>query len=208
MTSMLRLACKPLIVLLCGVVLSSCYMPLRFDAEIEVTRAGYYSMIFDGYIAKVPLFDDIEKGKLTITQENAQVETYVKSLAADTSMTEVSYLKKGIFKVHWVKEGDLLKSKFVTFLRRNENMLSLRYVKTDDKVHLNGARAGQDQRQQLRDIGLDMTGEIRLITDAEVIGHNATEVKDWPSKGPGFQMYIWNIANIFTPSPNLTIQLQ
>lgn len=182
-------------------------MPVRFDAEIEVSRAGYYSMIFDGYIAKVPLYDDIRLDKLSPSEEAEQVESFRSSLATDTAMKEVSYLKKGIFKVHWEKEGDILKSKYVTFMRRNENMLSIRYVKTKGTVQLAGANAGQAQRKQLADIGLDMLGEIRLITDAKVTGHNATEVKEWPSKGPGFQMYIWSIANIFTPSPNLTIKL-
>ncbi|MBT5351331.1 MAG: hypothetical protein HOL54_06255 [Rhodospirillales bacterium] len=182
-------------------------MPVRFDAEIEVTRTGYYSMIFDGYIAKVPLFDDVVKQKLNEIEEAEKAEILVKSLVVDPSITEASYYKNGIFKVHWEKQGDLLKSKFIAFLRRNENMLSLWYVKTDGKVHLAGARAGQDQRKQLRDLGLDMMGEVRLITDATVVGHNADVVKEWPKKGPKFQMYTWKIVNIFTPSPSLTIQL-
>ncbi len=202
-----RITRAPLIFLISAIVLSGCYMPLRFDAEIEVTRTGYYSMIFDGYLAKVPLYASIRSGEITLSEEAEQVETYRSSLAADISMTEVSYLKKGIFKVHWEKQGDILKSKFITFIRRNENMLSLRYVKTDGKIHLAGARAGQEQRQQLADIELDMVGEIRLITDAKVVGHNADEVKEWPSKGPRFEMYVWHITNIFTPSPNLTILL-
>lgn len=34
-------------------VLTCCYMPIRFDAEIDVSRGGYYEFFFDGYLAKV-----------------------------------------------------------------------------------------------------------------------------------------------------------
>ena len=37
-------------------LLAGCYLPIRFDAEIEVTRNGYYSVVFDGYLVSVPLF--------------------------------------------------------------------------------------------------------------------------------------------------------
>ena len=203
----IRRARGVVLLLLCGVVLSACYMPLRFDAEIEVYRDGYYSMIFDGYVAKVPLYDGLRTGKITQADETVEAEKYRVDLANDPLMKEVSYFKQGIYKVHWDKKGDILRSKFITFIRRNENMLSLRYDKTEGTIKLAGAQAGQEQRQQLRDIGLDMIGEIRVITDAKVAGHNATVVKDWPDKGPGFQMYVWKLPNIFAPSPNMIIQL-
>ncbi len=190
-----------------GVVLSGCYMPVRFDAEMEVTREGYYSIIFDGYLAKVPLYDDLRQKKITRTEEKEKAELYLKDLTRDSSMSNVSYIKQGIYAAHWETDGDILQDKFITFIRRNENMMSLRYVKKDGKVFLSGATIGAKQKQQLADIGLDMVGELRLITDAKVIGHNAAVVKDWPSRGPRFQMYIWNFANIFSPVPNLVIQL-
>lgn len=190
-----------------GILLSGCYMPVRFDAEMEVTRAGYYSIIFDGYLAKVPFYDDIRQRKLSITEEREKSEIYLKDLARDKSMTEVDYIKQGIYRAHWEKEGDILQDKFITFIRRNENMMSLRYVKEDGLVHLSGATIGPKQKQQLADIGLEMVGELRLITDAKVISHNATEFKEWPSTGPRFYMYIWRMNNILAPSPKLTIKL-
>ena len=45
-------------------VLIGCYMPIRFDAEIEITRGGYYDFKFDGYMAKVELFKGLKEGKI------------------------------------------------------------------------------------------------------------------------------------------------
>ncbi len=207
MTAISRVSRALIPVALALVFLSGCYMPVRYDAEIEVTREGYYSMIFDGYIAKVPLYDDLRQNKLTPSEEKQQVELVRTDLQNDTSMSHVSYVKDGIYSVHWEKEGDILRSKFVTFIRRNENMLSIRYIKKDGTVILSGSGAGQKQRQNLVDIGLDSSGEVRLITDTKVVAHNATEVKEWPSRGPRFSMYIWRLGNIFAPSPNLVIKL-
>lgn len=190
-----------------SVVLSGCYMPVRFDAEMEVTRAGYYRIIFDGYLAKVPFYNDIRQRKLTREEEKEKVEVYRADLARDKSMSQVSYVKQGIYRAHWEKEGDILRDKFITFIRRNENMMSLRYVKKDGTVILAGATIGQDQKKQIAEIGLDMVGELRLISDAKVIGHNAPIVKDWPSTGPRFKMYVWPINSIFAASPNLVIKL-
>lgn len=190
-----------------GVFLSGCYMPVRFDAEMEVTRAGYYSIIFDGYLAKVPFYDDIRQRKITREEEKEKVEVYRKDLTRDSAMSQVNYIKQGIYHAHWEKEGDILRDKFITFIRRNENMMSLRYVKKDGTVILAGATIGKEQKEQLAGIGLDMQGELRLITDAKVLGHNASVVKDWPSTGPRFKMYVWPMANLFAPSPNLVIKL-
>jgi len=190
-----------------GTVLGGCYMPVRFDAEMEVTRAGYYSIIFDGYLAKVPFYDDIRQRKITREEEREKVDVYLADLTRDKSMTQASYVKQGIYHAHWEKEGDILRDKFITFIRRNENMMSLRYVKKDGTVILAGATIGQEQKKQLADIGLDMVGELRLISDAEVIAHNAAVVKDWPSTGPRYKMYIWPMTSLFAPSPNLVIKL-
>ena len=34
-------------------LLSGCYIPIRFDAEIEIHRTGAYDFKFDGYMASV-----------------------------------------------------------------------------------------------------------------------------------------------------------
>ena len=69
------------------------------------------------------------------------------------------------------------------------------------------ATIGKEQKQQLAGIGLVMIGEVRLITDAKVVGHNEMVVTGWPTRGPRFKMYTSPFNNIFAPSPNLVINL-
>jgi len=190
------------------IVLGGCYMPVRYDAEIEITREAYYKMIFDGYLVKVPFYDDLRKGGMTPSEENEKIDLYRRDLQNDPAMSGVEYVRQGIYKVHWEREGDLVKDKFVAFFRRNENMLSIRFVKDDYTIRLAGKGLAKEQKQQLVDIGLDSIGEVRIITNAKVVANNANSERDWPDRGPGFRMYTWELPSIFSPSPQFVISLR
>jgi hypothetical protein len=190
------------------VVLNGCYLPIFFDAEIEITRAGYFKMIFDGYLTKVELFDQLRKNEITAAEEKEQIEVIRTDFTRSTSTKVFEYKNKGRFRVNWVREGDLTKVKTVTFYRRNENMLGISYNSKTGLIGVNGRSMTRDVRQRLADMGLAMRGEIRVITDAPVLRHNATKVKRNRSRGPNFKTYTWKIANIFAPTPSMSIALR
>ncbi|MEQ8664235.1 MAG: hypothetical protein RIC16_00785 [Rhodospirillales bacterium] len=203
-----RLSGAPLALFAAALLLTGCYLPARYDAEIEITREGYYSMIFDGYLVKLPFYDDLRKGGMAPSEEAEKIELYRRDLENDPAMSGVSYLRQGIYKVHWERDGDLTRDKYVAFLRRNENMLSIRYIRDDYTIRLAGSGLASEQKQQIVDAGLDSVGEVRVITNAKVVADNATSKRDWPSRGPGFRMYTWELPNIFAPSPQLVISLR
>jgi len=188
-------------------LLSSCFMPVRFETEIEIARTGFYKFIFDGYIAKVDMFDKINKGKMTPAEEKEKVAQIIKDLKRDPNASEVSYIKKGHFKMHWEREGDILKSKTVTFLRRNEYIFGMSFNSKTGTVGLMGRSLSKKVKNQINDLGLPMTGNIRIITDAKVMSNNATKVKKYYKKGPKFKMYTWKLENIYAKTPSMTIAL-
>jgi len=188
-------------------VLSSCYLPQRFDAEIEIDSAGYYSMIFDGYIADVGLFQKIQSGELS-EEEEAQKVAYVESdLSRDTAVQNLEYFKQGHFRIKWERKGDLLKSKTVTFLRRNESMLSLKYVSDAGLIEMMGRSIRKSDREKIAQMGLGMQGEIRLKSSLPVVDHNASEViqdkTDELSK-----WYVWRIKDIFQSTPRILLKIE
>jgi len=199
---------RPLLVLIALVGLSSCYMPIRFDAEIVLSRQGYYEFFFDGYLAKVSLYDGLRKGEISRAEERQQAKQIEADFTRDSSTKEFKYFKKGHFKVNWHRKGDLTKAKTVTFVRRNEQILSISYNHKTGQVNVIGRSIRRDTKRQLADIGLNITGEIRVITDTNVISHNATTVKDLPSRGPRYRVYIWKIQNIFAATPSLVTTLR
>ncbi len=191
------------------VALSGCYLPMRFDAEIEVTRAGYFNFIFDGYLAKVELYDGLRRNKISSTEEKVEIEKIRTDFARDKNASEFSYLRKGYFRVHWERSGDILKSKTVTFFRRNEYILGISYNSKTGRVGMAGRSLKRDTKNQLNEIGLGgMNGEIRVITDTPVLTHNATKVSKNRKRGPGFKNYIWKITNIYAPTPSIIMALR
>jgi hypothetical protein len=185
------------------VVLGGCYMPARFDAEIEITRRGYYSIIFDGYMVSLPLYTDLREKKLSKDEEKKRVAIIETDLTRDSSVKEFQYFKKGYFKVHWEKAGDLLGTGMVAFLRRNNNFLSVKFVKKTQLITVQGASVMKVNAKRLTDIGLAMQGQLRVRTDAKVVQHNASRVVEKEMK-----IYVWDIKSLYDSSPNLLIQIR
>ncbi len=186
-------------------LLSGCYLPVRFDAEIEVTRSGLYDIAFDGYLVDIPIYDGLNKKKLTPDQEKAKVALLETDFQRDSAVKEFAYYKKGYFRIRWEKNGDLMRSTFITFFRRNENFLSIKYIKSTGIVTVAGTPVGKTKAKQLTAIGLAMKGQLRLKTDAPIISHNATKVKKLRS---GQRLLIWDIKSLFDKSPKATLALR
>ncbi len=193
---------------LLGAVLSGCYLPIRFDAEIELSKRGYYSFIFDGYLAWVPFFDKLKKGEYSKKEEKKKSKQIIRDLKRDSSTKEVKYFKNGIFKVHWEKSGDLFRSPLITFVRRNAAMFSISYVKTKGLVTLRGTMVQKKDARTLVEMGLGIDGELRVKTDGRVINHNATKKRKITEDGRTKMLYIWKIKSLFERAPELIMVLR
>ena len=199
-----RLAARVLVVAaFLAAVLGGCYLPLRFDAEVKIMRGGSYEMDFDGYLVWVPLYEGLRTGKISPAEEEEKVARLMVDLTRDTAITDTGYFKLGRFKVRWKKSGDLLRVKSVTFLRRNETFIGIKYVKTTGLITLRGAGIGKSALKRLAAMGLDSEGELRVKTDLPIVEHNATTVT-----GDEQKTLTWKIESLFDPSPNLVLELQ
>lgn len=198
---------KATVVLTFLVLLSGCYLPVRFDAEIELDKRGYYSMIFDGYLADLDLYNGLRTGEIFPLAENEEADKVLRDLQRDGAVKQSKYMKKGIFYVNWENKGDLFRNKMITFIRRNEAMLTLSYVKKTGVITLTGKGISSNNKKRLVDAGLNMTGTIRFVTPINVASHNATKVYDSKLK-PGYKVYAWDLKSLNSPTPKLEIRLK
>ncbi len=199
---------RALTVLVVMLVVTGCYMPIRFDAEIDISRGGYYQFFFDGYLAKVDLYQGLKDGEINRAEEDAQVKIIRQDFTRDSATKEFEYFKQGHFKVNYQRNGDLLKTKTMTFFRRNEYILGISYNSQTGQISMLGKSLKRDIKERLRASGLDSSGELRIFTDGLVTSHNATTVKPFPSKGPGYKLYTWKIQSLLHPTPALKIQVR
>ncbi len=186
---------------------AGCYLPVRFDAEIEVHRSGHYGIEFDGYIVELPLYEALLKQKITGAEEEKKVETVKTDFKRDRGTKDIQYHRRGVFRVKWQDQGDLLKAKMITFIRRNAAMLTISYADTTGLVSIYGASLTKENADRIAALSLGSEGQLRIHTDAKVVTHNATSVADNPKKGPNFKTYTWKVAGFERP-PKLTIALR
>lgn len=200
---------KPLVMIVFfSAVVGGCYLPIRYDAEIEIHRTGHYDFKFDGYLARVEMFQGLKEGKIGPEEEKKKIEEIKTDFGRDPSVKEFKYLKMGHFKVNWQRSGDLIKTKTVSFFNgTSEYMLGIRYNSKTRQISMLGKSIKRDAKKQLDAMGLTSQGQIRVFTDAKVISHNATKVEKNKRLGGRFKSYIWIIKNIFAPTPSLIIQI-
>ena len=191
------------------VMLSSCYLPLRFDIEIDFSRRGFYTMTFIGFMTKVDLFQKIQQKKLTPAEVDEKLKVIETDFKRTSNTKEFSVFdrKRGIFKVKWVKTGDIIKDKMVTFIRRNEAMLMIIYNKKKNLVTIQGASIGKSNKKRLLNMGLDSTGVLKVKTDARILNSNANSERK-RSDGKRGKEFTWNITTILAPKPVLTIDFR
>jgi len=193
---------------LLSVFLSGCYIPIRFDAEIELHRTGAYDMKFDGYLASVELYKGLKEGKISPAEEKKKIEIIRVDFTRDPSVKEFKYFEKGHFKVNWHRNGDLIRVKSVSFVNStSEYILGMRYNKKTRKITISTKSVAKSAKKRLRDLGLDWSGKVRVFTDAKVLSHNATSVKKNKRLGGRFMTYTWDIRNIFAPTSKMIIQI-
>lgn len=190
------------------VVLSGCYMPVWFDAEIELDRYGYYDMKFSGYMTQVELYKDIMGGKVQrgSAEELERVKRIETDFRRDSSTKAFKYMKEGVFQVQWEKQGDILRSKTATFFRRNENFLSITFLEPQGAILVRGAPISKTNADRLAKIGLGMEGQLRIRTNAPIRGHNAH--KELKGDKPRWKVLVWNIADLYAKTPSLTVSMR
>lgn len=196
-----------LIMALAAVVVSGCYLPVKFDAEIEISRTGYFEAEFDGYLASVPLYEGLRQGTVSPAEEAEAVVKLRRDLNRDIWVSGFKYMKNGLFRINWKRKGDLFRARMVTFLRRNERLISIKYFRDKGTILVEGTAVGTTKAKKLIAAGLDMQGQLRVRTDARVIRHNATEVRVDKKRGDSVKIYSWTITSFYDPPPRILIAI-
>ena len=134
-----------------------------------------------------------------------QIKGYADQLKDDDAFKEVNSLGRGRFQVKYEREGRFIgEHQMVTFVSRQAPVFRLRTFE-DGRISVAGSGAGRQYADKLEAVGLNTQGLFRVVTDAEVIEHNAQSVR--ASTMPGFTIYDWRIRGFKDPPPRLIARL-
>jgi hypothetical protein len=189
-------------VILAGLLLlASCYVPDNFKCEVRVGSTGDYAISFYGDLIWAPLYRDITRGNVPADEIAAKIEAIRVDLVRDPDFKSVESAGRGRFHVVYHREGHLNPTDLVTFVRRNSIILQLK-ASPDGRVQLDGNAVKPADANEAATLGMSIEGEFRLITDAQVLSHNAAKVTSFDN----YPVYIWTIQNAFSPPPHLVLQ--
>lgn len=184
--------------------LSSCYVPDNFGSEIRITKEGNYGITFSGELIWAPLYGQLARGEMTSETAAEQIPQFMASLKEDKNFQSVASLGSGRFQVRYDNRGRFDRTKMISFVRRNYRIFQIR-ANEDGKVSFFGSKSGATYADQLEASRLQTRGLLRIVTDAEVLTHNATDVR--PAPMPGYVMYSWKVESFRQPAPKLVLQL-
>lgn len=180
--------------------LSSCYIPDKFRSELRLSRFGDWSLSYDGDFIYAPILHDYANKTISAADEPARHENIRRDLSRDPAVKSVEARGKGRFAVHYERMGRLEKSQLVALIRRDSRMLSIRSF-DNGAITVRAAAIKPADARRIAEMGLDVTGEFRITTDANVVEHNAGEVRPFGA----FRVYVWKIENPLSPPPRLTM---
>lgn len=187
-------------VLAAVLLLSSCYIPDKFRSELRLSKYGDYSLTYKGDLMFAPILDDYRKNKIKPEDEAERQENIRRDLSRDIAFRKIESKGKGRFAVEYERVGRLEKVQLTSLIRRDARMLSLRSMENGAIVIKANAMKPSDA-QILAELGLNMEGEFRITTDANVVKHNATQVKPFGTA----KVYIWKIENPLAVMPELVM---
>ena len=188
-------------------LLNSCFIPDQYEAEIRFTKLGAYGISFNGVLVQAPFFSELARGNIKDTDPEAakSIKGYLDQLKRDSSFKEVRSIGRGRFQVRYLREGNFRgEHQMVTFVSRQAPIFRLRTTE-DGRISIGGSGAGRQYAPKLQEVGLTTQGLFRVVTDAEVIEHNAQFVRKAPT--PGYTMYDWRIRSLADVPPRLIAKL-
>jgi len=192
-----------LFLLLATVLLvTGCYLPNDFTADLRITPNGNYRFTYDGKLTYLPLLDKLNKGELSQQESAAQVKTVQEDLARDSAFEQITYAGRATFLVRYKRVGNILREKSFTFVRLNSRLLTLER-RQDVSIGIFGDKPNTEDAKRIAATGIVMHGTLRIQTEAEVKVQNATEVVQVAPP-----VYIWRIEGVEKASPSMILVAQ
>ncbi|CAA7613390.1 conserved hypothetical protein [Magnetospirillum sp. LM-5] len=182
------------------ILLSSCYIPDKFKGELRISRYGDWAITYEGDVIYAPILHDYANGTITPENELERHNNIYKDLVRDIAVKDLKKVGKGRFHLKYERGGRLGKVQLTSLLRRDARLISLKSNEDGTIIiDANGVKASDAQR--MAELGIGMEGEFRITTDANVLRHNATEVRPFGQ----YRVYIWKIENALSSTPTLVM---
>jgi len=193
-----RKLASPVVVLAVLLVLSGCYLPDRFQLNMNIDKSGKYAFIYEGDLVAFNFLRKIGQGEVR-ADDKEEIAVYVQDLERDSAFEEVTYLGNARYRVKYKRQSNILEHPSFSFVRRNAAFMMLKRGE-DGLIRVEGDKPNKRYRDELKAKGYNIRGVVRVWTNARVLDHNAEQV----IQGNPTQ-YVWDIQSFEQPTPKMTL---
>ena len=190
---------RHLLILAAVFLVSGCYLPNDFTADLRITPDGNYNFSYTGNLTYLPLLEKLKQGQMSREESAQSVKAVGEDLARDKGFKEVTYAGDATYAVRYQRVGNILAEKSFTFVRLNSRLLSVERG-PNGTIEIFGDKPNTEDAKRIAASGIVMRGTLRIQTEAQVQRQNATEVIQVAPV-----VYVWKIDGVEQPSPRLTI---
>jgi len=189
----------------CAALLSSCFIPDQYEAEIRLSKDGSYGVTFIGILNYAPLYGQIARGKIDEEHAKENDRMMFEQLKRDNGFKEVTPLGKGRYRVKYERTGRFAGShQMVTFVSRQEPIFRILTTETGN-IEVNGSGRARTYAKSLEEVGIKSQGLFRITTDMPVIEQNAQSQRK--SVAPGYTQYDWRRRDLKEIPPRFVAKL-
>ena len=182
---------------------SSCYVPAKFEADLNIDESGKFAFRYNGNLLAVTLLRKLSFGEVTKENLAENAAIYERDLARDSGFKKIKHLEGAMYGVEFDRQGDIVKERTFSFVRSNALFLGVKRRKYG-LIEVFGSRPPKNLVDALIDYGFDVRGVFRVWTNAKVVSHNAQQSREEGSP----KVYQWRIQSMRDTPPSLILELK
>lgn len=174
-----------------ALLLSGCWIPENFEANITVDKDGSYTFTYDGTLTFALALAAAKKGSLS-TKDEAKFEKEAEKIRKKPDFKKVEYLGKGRYKVFVEKSGKA--GEPYDFLSSEMKIFSVK-PQQDGSLEITAAQFSKTDLNELKSIGSKVNGTLTVSVEkgVKVVKHNA---QSEPKPFGLFGGYEWEIKSV------------
>lgn len=204
------------LLLILSTLLTSCFFPEKFNAQVKINRDKSYELTYNGTIILFPILFELKEGKKIDQEGEEKLNNFAKELQEnDSGFESIKYVGSGRFHVLYRKIGILRSRASIAFGVKEKDFKSVSEIvsiklREDGLIELTGMTFdfGNETHKMLetikKELGIQPEGEVVVSTNATVLSHNADSA---PRFFGLFGQYVFKIRSA-DHKPYMLLQLQ
>lgn len=173
-------------------VLSGCYFPSDFTADLQIDRQGRYRFTYVGKLTDLSMAQRLSRGDLKADDIPDRIAVSERDLRRDSAFKKIQYEEKARFDIAYQREGSIINERSFNFIRLNARFLTLKYNRNTGDITVIGGKPNENHANALEKAGLEFNGVFRIWTNVQPKNHNSKKVR---TQGR-LVVYSWDIKNV------------